>query len=351
MPDDNQASSPINSPDNNPQPVTGGFDPTAPAQSVNPATPTEEPEPTPPATTPPPTGKPDSSVVMTPKGPKKFDRKKLVTAAAAILLLIAGIATGILLIRNQQDLEEEAARVSPIACPIEPTEGKIIVNFNEEVLYSNKDAADATTKDIQGSIPQGNYKVTLVSYDDHSTKIQGQNQESYFVALNNSEGAQIATTNSISDLPEDQDFLTQEVNVNLNLPQQTASIAAFHSAYPPRTSNPNSIVPVCVAFEEVTPSISAQCNQVNAYDINWNLLDSADLSNLEAGNTVRFAVTGSATSGEIDMAKFTVNDVDFGETSEKRVETDEFYFEYDIPEGVVNFEVNAQLHHSELGWF
>jgi hypothetical protein len=75
------------------------------------------------------------------------------------------------------------------------------------------------------------------------------------------------------------------------------------------------------------------------------------LSALNAGNEVRFAVSGTATSGAFDKAKFTVNGTELGETSLKKPGTEEFYSEYTIPANVTSFTVSAQIHHSELGWF
>lgn len=97
---------------------------------------------------------------------------------------------------------------------------------------------------------------------------------------------------------------------------------------------------------------SAECSDVVAYDENWTLLTPNALSQLKVGDIVRFAVTGTATSGAFDMARFSVN----GETAEEVVDTkpgsaNEFYYEYTIPAGVDTFNVSAEVHHSEMGWF
>jgi hypothetical protein len=98
------------------------------------------------------------------------------------------------------------------------------------------------------------------------------------------------------------------------------------------------------------PPIGAACLDVKAYDTNWNTLTGHDLSNLSSGSIVRFAVSGTCTYGTFDKAKFTVNGVGLGETTDKKPGTDEFYSEYTIPEATVSFSVSAKIYHSILGW-
>lgn len=96
-----------------------------------------------------------------------------------------------------------------------------------------------------------------------------------------------------------------------------------------------------------TPGINALCSSVVAYDTSWDVLSSSDLSNLKPGNKVRFTVSGSATSGTLDKARFTVNGVLRAEVTTKRPGTNEFYDEYTIPAGTTTFNVSAQIHHLE----
>jgi hypothetical protein len=99
------------------------------------------------------------------------------------------------------------------------------------------------------------------------------------------------------------------------------------------------------------PQTSASCSEVKAYDTTWAPLTTQELSNLTQGNVVRFTVSGESESGAFDKARFSVNSVSLGETTLKKPESDEFYIEYTIPEGITSFNVDAQIHHTELGWF
>lgn len=97
--------------------------------------------------------------------------------------------------------------------------------------------------------------------------------------------------------------------------------------------------------------VTASCGSIKAYDTNWNLLSSSDLTNLKAGDVIRVAVAGTATSGVFDKARFTINGTLQPEVTQKKPSSQEFYDEYTIPAGTLNFTVTAQVHHSSLGWF
>ncbi len=103
--------------------------------------------------------------------------------------------------------------------------------------------------------------------------------------------------------------------------------------------------------------IETSCGEVLAYDTDWNLLSQSDLSNLSPNETVRFAVTGKTSSGTFEAAKFTINGVEQPETTKNRVvdvrvyTAIEFYMDYVIPSGVDSFQVSAKVKHSLDGWF
>jgi len=96
---------------------------------------------------------------------------------------------------------------------------------------------------------------------------------------------------------------------------------------------------------------TAQCLDVKAYDTNWNQLNVSQLSQLMAGNTVRFTVAGTSVGeGSIDRARFRINGVQRPEVTQKKPASEEFYDEYTIPEGITTFSIGAQIHHTTLGW-
>jgi hypothetical protein len=95
---------------------------------------------------------------------------------------------------------------------------------------------------------------------------------------------------------------------------------------------------------------SAQCLNIKAFDTSWNLLTTAQLQQLKAGDSVRFTVAGTATSGTFDKAKFKINGIERPEVTGKRPGSEEYFDEYTIPVGVTTFTINAQIHHTTLGY-
>lgn len=277
-------------------------------------------------------------------------------------------------VSNIQVWMRPEGRVSPIPCSLPGGQNKIVVNFNEKVLKANRSEGDAKTGPFDINLPVGNYKVVLESYDNHSDKPdQSQTQEQWFLSLLSRDASEITRTNSIGDLPENQDYLKEEVNATLEVLANITSVTATHTAY--KNNNVNSIVPVCASFESITeiptpfptttivptptippitptlpPQISAVCNEVKIYDIDWNLLTSSELSDLNTGDVIKFAVSGTTNDGSFDKARFSINGAGPLETSTKRTGTEEYYIEYTIPSGVVDFGVSVQVHHSSLDW-
>ncbi len=100
-------------------------------------------------------------------------------------------------------------------------------------------------------------------------------------------------------------------------------------------------------------ALSAVCLDIKAYDTQGNPLTAQNLAGLSPGDIVRFAISGTTTSGTIDMARFTINGVLGQPTNLKIAGTNEFYTEYTVPPSVTQFSVKAELHHTDTGiaWF
>ena len=98
------------------------------------------------------------------------------------------------------------------------------------------------------------------------------------------------------------------------------------------------------------PAITAQCQNVKAYSPTWTLLTTTQLSQLETGDSVNFCVTGVATGGSFDRARFTINGVLQPETTAVRPTSTDFCQLYTIPATTTTFNITAQIHHVSLGW-
>lgn len=96
--------------------------------------------------------------------------------------------------------------------------------------------------------------------------------------------------------------------------------------------------------------VTAQCLNIRAFDTNWNELSTSQLNTLKIGDKVRFSVGGNASAGSFDKAKFKINGTERPEVTGKRPGTAEFFDEYTIPSGLTTFAIGAQIHHVTLGW-
>lgn len=150
-------------------------------------------------------------------------------------------------------------------CTLEPMEGRTIIQLGPSSLCSPKEVGSCVGQSDPISviplIPSGIYDVTLESFDDHSSKpLQLQPNENYFLRLFDESNVKIVDTNAIDDLPNGSDNLTQEVNTNLFVGDAIGSIIAIHfcdeSTLNNCASGPNSIDPVCVAFDLVDERIT-----------------------------------------------------------------------------------------------
>ncbi|MEM7331605.1 MAG: hypothetical protein AAF490_05910 [Chloroflexota bacterium] len=110
-------------------------------------------------------------------------------------------------------------------------------------LISNGSLIEAETPPYEIEIPAGKYRVTLSSYDDHSTKVDdlAQEDERWHLIFYNSIDNEIALSNPIQDLPKDDDCKLQIVDMELDLIEDVAYVVARHTVYPGDLAN--SIVP------------------------------------------------------------------------------------------------------------
>jgi uncharacterized repeat protein (TIGR01451 family) len=148
----------------------------------------------------------------------------------------------------------ESHAVHPIPCPLQEQTGRTIVSFASKQILAHKDEPAAQSAPVAVNLPPGPFAITLVSYDNHSDHPQQvQTNERWFLHFFNTRGEIIATSPAISDLPEDQNFLTELVTSFLEVPESTTAVLAFHAAFPSRGAN--SISPVCAAIDPRGPSV------------------------------------------------------------------------------------------------
>ncbi|MFP4567666.1 MAG: hypothetical protein ACLFN8_01855 [Candidatus Woesearchaeota archaeon] len=134
-------------------------------------------------------------------------------------------------------------------CPLEPAEGRILVDLEGELLRADQTVDSASGSIIPVSIPAGDYEVTLVSFDGYSGRSSAnQNKEEFYVKLLN-DGGVVSASNHISDLVDGVDYtsLVEVVNNNLSVFRDVDAIQTIHSHH--KQSNPQSVKTGCVAFD------------------------------------------------------------------------------------------------------
>lgn len=259
----------------------------------------------------------EPNIVTTPHAPQKYGGGKVIATIFGILLLIGGVTAGVVLVQRQQQIAEKATSGSE--CQQNPN-CILLENPGNSGSYEFPRTINA----VQITAQEGKtYQPGLT--EDGCFRV---NIESRFLTWHKyGEGP------NCKDISNIQAKLGQD-----NGPTNTPTTPEEPTSPPEITQPPNS-------------DISASCSGVIAYNTNWNQLTQAQLDALETGSKVRFAVSGTASSGTFDKARFTVNETELPETTLKKPDSEEFYVEYTIPAGVTNFTVSAQIHHSELGWF
>ena len=335
MPNDNNQTDSTNTNGNNNQPTVQSNMPPIPS-SFQPGTPSVQTDIKPPQPTVTPTQSPmdtlaqnasigknqspnmkDFSAVITSEHvPERLGGRKAIATIFGILFLVGSIVAGVFLAQKRQFLPSQAWNCSQYVFEVSQ-QGEVSVR-NGQTRNEPPQKAKVYIDDI-----------LVIIFD--------------VPAL----GAGDAATLGTVDVPGEQGFVWK-VDGTVDC-QNNGSYEATSTPTPILTESPTPTI--TSSPTPTTTSISASCSTVKAYDNDWNSLSSFDLSTLKTGNIVHFTVSGTATSGVIDKAKFTINGISFGETTNKKPGTDEFYVEYTIPEGVVSFTVDAQIHHSQLGWF
>ena len=275
---------------------------------------------------------PDNPVVAAPHAPKKYGGKKVIATIFGIFLLIGGVAAGVLLVR-QQRLQTSLAW--------DCSKYNFGVARNGTVTVAN---GSQRTEPLQKAKVYIN-NVLVATFD--------------VPALSPGGGTTLGTVTVPSDLgftwrvDGTVDCEDSGSYDSLPTPIPTVIPTVVPSATPIPSDKPiptiTKIPPT--ATPEPTPgTISALCSEVKAYDIDWNLLTASDLAGLKTGDKVRFAVSGTTSSGNFDKARFTINGSLRSEVTTKKPGSQEYYDEYTIPAGTVNFSVKGEIHHTQLEW-
>jgi hypothetical protein len=237
-------------------------------------------------------GQQPSGTTVVSSGQPKSNKKKIIGAGVGILLLVVGLISGLFLVNQQQLFQQKAWDCSKYHFVLTQTGQVSAVNDSNRVEPLQK--AD--------------------------------------VYINN----QKVTTLDVPQLAVGQSAIVGQVTVPTS--------GAFNWQVKG--------VSDCSSAGSFQAQETAKCLNIKAYDKDWNVLTQTDLSALKAGSKVRFAVTGSTSTGAFSKARFTINGVKGPEVTTKRPSSDDYYYEYTVPTGTTTFTINAELYHSQFNdWF
>jgi hypothetical protein len=234
-----------------------------------------------------------NSVISSPQAPKKYGGRKAIITMFALLLLVLGGISSLILVQRQALVPSQAWDCSKYIFSVSQT-GTVTIQNGSSV---NEPAQKA-------DVYINNTKVKTFDVP----------------ALAKGTGATLGTVT----VPSGQGF-TWKVDASGDCDRSGKYDGANEAA--------------------------ATCSEVKAYDTNWKLLSADDLKKVTAGTIIRFAVSGTASSGAFDKARFTINGTLRDEVSNKKPGSEEFYDEYTVPANTTDFTITAQVHHTSLGWF
>jgi|GEM_PF-6981071 len=113
---------------------------------------------------------------------------------------------------------------------------------------------------------------------------------------------------------------------------------------PQLTPTPTPTTPVGTPTPTPTPPAAGQCWYIKILDSNGERI--IDLTKIKTGEVIRLVVAGSDSS--FDSARFRVNGGTW--VANDGVTNNEFYKDYTVPAGILNFQIDAMVHHPTLGW-
>ena len=279
---------------------------------------------------------PDTPIISSaPK--KKFGGGRIIATILGILVLTGGIIGGVILTQQQQDIRERAAG-AVFTCT------QAHANQHPQCLGIN-----ATWQD---------------SWCEINICPNGDTNGNGACSAGDDTGATVEFGDCFSDILPRVATLTKGTCYQIDTAVSKTDGRWCNLSGDPcigYQDNLNTCVPQTPPPSPTTPPVTAQCLDVKAYTEAWALVSTAQLSQLKIGNKVNFCVTGSATQGSFDKAKFTINSTTFPETTTARPgSANEFCQLYTIGEpdttaGAAGADpnsigVSAQIHHPTLGW-
>ncbi len=316
---------------------------------------------------------PEVTSLVTPSK-KKYGTGKIIATILGILILVGGVGAGIALTSQKQLFQQKAEEPTP--APTTEPERVLISSIKEKDIIGSSAYSFMTSKYKYSWVKpnDANYIEVNVYWKWEGRRCQNQSNEKHEVVTplgtvqckdyGNEElvdGLKVSCPTSDTTI-----YYGEKILCGTLKGEFTGETFDVKVNFTGDDSTPGSHMSVVTGdwYGVAAPNYTApSCFNVKVYNntTDWTLLSDDDLAILKGGDVVVFAANGEgSTNGSLGKAQFIVialdaNDNNLGEISpeitNKRSGTNEFYWEYTIPEGVSGIDVEAKLFDSNYGWF
>jgi hypothetical protein len=265
---------------------------------------------------------------------------KTIATIVGVVLLVVGVAAGVLLVQQQQEFRERAS--SGAEC---------------------QQASDCILLDSPGN--SGSFEsstniryIFITNKSEYRYEPGETNDDCYNVSIL----GRFLNWSKVGSGPECKDISNIQIWIDSGgvTPTEKPTETPIATETPISTKTPTETPSVTAT---PIPQVNASCDTLYVYKIegninnpdSWTKLNNDELSQLKAGDTVYFTVVVKTDSGEFTKARFNINGNQLPEVTTTKPGsfpegTKEFYEDYTIPENTIDFSVNAEGYHSLLGW-
>ncbi len=284
---------------------------------------------------------------------------KLILIALAALLILAAIPLTLTLVKQRQEIRKEAVGENQLICmPIDDQGNltnekydynriKVINNTSEEVILWVQENLCDYQADLSPSYRCNQY------HNRYSDTIDPQERKIYTLDVPCNKTGQL----DVAQDDEQMGTYTPDCynTVDKKIWQGGIAFTIYSRACdltPSPTPTPTGIItptptptPTPTGIITPTPEYRLNCQQLKAYDQDWQ---EKDLSDLSVGKTVYFLVQGSCDEPQgITDARFRINNGEWLKPTDRK--GNHFYLKYEIT-SAGSYKVEAIVYNPALGW-
>lgn len=298
--------------------------------------------------------------IVTSSPKKKFGGGKVIATILGLFLLVGGVGAGVYLTSQNQNIAEKADD----SCPYNSTQGVAVCQSAPTLAADELQDCYNGRCLVKKGCSNGDFSTCSIVVGEYRLAGTGNTKcedPTTYYACAGAEQCTCCPNGTTISTNGTYEVITDRIDdPNNKVPFQPCGywsrpleVIVIDPDYVPGNDwITDKVKAICPKLEcGTTTEITASCQNVKAYSTNnWTLLTPTALSSLKAGDSVNFCVTGVATGGSFNKAKFTINRAVQAETTTVRPGSTDFCQLYVIPTATTTFNVSAQINHVTLGW-